>query len=81
MFTLQGNSLVSLENEFDGELTDQGVLKHIDLPDSLREDVRLYLEHAGVNRFTLFPDLEGLADHLTDRYGEFIYNNRDENEL
>ena len=36
------------------------------LPKSVFEDARLFLQNAGVNEFSLFPDLDGLCRHLRD---------------
>jgi hypothetical protein len=64
VFTLQGNSLVALEDEHDGDLYSDGILGYIDIPPSLYKDVSLYLRSAGINIFTMFPDLSGLADYI-----------------
>jgi FRG domain len=64
VFTIQGNTLDSLENEYNGELLEEKILKKIVLSEEIRNDVELYLKHSGINFFTLFPDLDGLSKHL-----------------
>jgi hypothetical protein len=73
VFTLQGNTLCPLEEEYDGKLITEGILKSIDIPEKLRPDVEKYLNQSGINYFTIFPDLDGLADHIIDKYGDAIY--------
>jgi hypothetical protein len=63
-FTLQGNSMQSLDKEFEGELLEEGILKCLDLSKELRGDLYKFLSLSGVNNFSVFPDLEGLAKQL-----------------
>lgn len=64
VFTLQGNSMVPLDQEHGGVLVDSGDLVEIVLTESLREDVTKYLQLSGINHYTLFPDLDGLAKEV-----------------
>ncbi|MDQ7860594.1 hypothetical protein RCO48_04515 [Peribacillus frigoritolerans] len=64
MFTLQGKSGLSLDEEHNGDLIKEGILKRIDLSPKLRTDIENYLKLCGVSAYTLFPDLDGLAKHI-----------------
>lgn len=66
VFTVQGNSLLSIEDEFESSLIDKGKMKKIELPIEVREDAICYLRHNGINYFSLFPDLDGLAKHINE---------------
>ncbi len=68
VFTVQGNSMLSLEKEFNSELIKQNWLKSIDLTIDVKEDALKYLDMNNVNYFSLFPDLTGLAEHLNYRF-------------
>jgi hypothetical protein len=68
-FTIQGNLLKPLDAEFDGQLIEENILKQLIIPSYLAEEVDMFLKMAGINIFTLFPDLEGLAMYLNDKYG------------
>lgn len=63
-FTIQGNSLMPLDEEFDGALLREGILSYIDLSIDFKEDIMKYLSQNGINYFSIYPDLEGLAKHL-----------------
>ncbi|KJB84715.1 hypothetical protein AZ66_29245 [Paenibacillus sp. E194] len=65
-FTLQGNTLLSLDEEFNGELIKSNALTYIDLPPEVKNDAIRYLNHCGLNYFSLFPDLEGLAKYVNE---------------
>ncbi len=65
VFTVQGNSLLPLDKEF-GKLFDLGGIKKIVLPITVREDALNYLRQNGVNYFSIFPDLDGLAKHINE---------------
>ncbi|MBP2660838.1 MAG: hypothetical protein H6Q69_3870 [Firmicutes bacterium] len=64
VFTVQGNTLLSLDQEFDPTLIHNGILTKIDLPFDVREDVCRFLKKNGINHFSLFPDMEGLSTFL-----------------
>lgn len=66
VFTIQGNAGKPLEEEHHGELTHSGILKHIDLPLEVREDAYQFLKHNGINKYSLFPDLDGLSKYIND---------------
>jgi hypothetical protein len=42
----------------------------LELPDSLRRDIRKRLEKLGVHSYSIFPDLEGLSQFLTWKHYE-----------
>lgn len=66
VFTLQGNSLKPLDQENDGELVKQGYLKRIVIKPELWKDATAFLKLAGINNFTLFPDLDGLSAFIKE---------------
>lgn len=66
-FTLQGNTLLSLDEEFDGELLENKALTFIDLSPDLKIDAQRYLNHCGIDYFSMYPDLEGLANYVNHR--------------
>lgn len=61
VFTLQGDTLKPLNEEFDGELINKHHLMKIELKKHLYTSVQEFLELSGVTHYTLFPDLDGLA--------------------
>lgn len=63
-FTLQGNTKEGLEKEANGVLLDEKILKHIKIDVDLKNDVMMFLDLSGINQFTLFPDLSGLAHYV-----------------
>lgn len=63
-FTLQGNTKLGLEDEEKGILFKKKILKHIQIDCQLENDIRMFLELTGINQFTLFPDLDGLASYV-----------------
>ncbi|GED72580.1 hypothetical protein BRE01_62820 [Brevibacillus reuszeri] len=63
VFTVQGNTIKSLDEEFDGQLLKNGDLAVIDITPDLKDDAFRYLEHCGIDYFKLYPDLEGLAKY------------------
>lgn len=60
-FTLQGNSLQPLENEFNGDLQKENILEKITLNKNILPDAKKFLKICGIDEFILFPDFEGLA--------------------
>lgn len=64
MFTLQGKAGIPLEEEHNGSLIKEGYLKKINLGPNLRKDIKNYLNLNGISRYSLFPDLDGLANHI-----------------
>lgn len=64
VFTVQGNCLCALNEEFDGRLVELGYLQQIEVGSHVRQDALRFLKQNGVNHFSLFPDLDGLAEYL-----------------
>lgn len=63
-FTLQGNNMLSLEEEKNGELIEKGILKKIILTQAVYSDVKQFLDLSNINYWTLFQDLDNLAKHI-----------------
>lgn len=61
VFTLQGNSLNPMEEENNGLLIKEGNLVKLTLTKDMYHEVRNYLRKAGVNHYSIYPDLDGLA--------------------
>ncbi|MBC8016085.1 MAG: FRG domain-containing protein [Sporomusaceae bacterium] len=66
VFTVQGNGMKALDQEFDGCLIGQGYLKAIELHDNIREDALRFIQQNGIHHFSLFPELDGLAKYLNE---------------
>lgn len=64
VFTVQGNALCPLDEEFGGSLIGEGALKCLSVGPDAREDAIKFLRQNDINHFTLFPDLDGLAVYL-----------------
>jgi FRG domain len=60
-FTLMGDSVLPLDAQWAGELSLRGQLHKIILPPETFGDAEEFLMAAGINAFTFFPDLQGLA--------------------
>ncbi|MBU8907984.1 FRG domain-containing protein [Desertibacillus haloalkaliphilus] len=73
IFTLQGNTKLGLEEEEEGILFDKKIVKHIHLKPDLKNDIKMFLELSGINHFTLFPDLDGLASFVNQWTTEDIH--------
>ena len=76
VFTLAGDSLLPLDEQFDGRLVRDGILVQIELPPAGFEEVENYLRLNGLRAFTYFPDLEGLAQDHEARVEETLSNIR-----
>jgi hypothetical protein len=63
-FTIHGNNILPIE---DLPNKDQ-FLRQVFLPHEAVEDARRFLGQAGINDFTMFPDLDGLAKYLNSKY-------------
>lgn len=63
-FTIHGNDHRSLE-----EIAGSKVVIRVDLPSEARESGLRFMEQAGINRRTLFPDMTNLAVYLREQYG------------
>ncbi|GAS85666.1 FRG domain-containing protein [Paenibacillus amylolyticus] len=75
VFTLQGNGMVPLEEERNGQLLAKKFLEKIIIPKELASDIKMYLKLSGMNYYTLFPDLDGLAKFVNNDYTIANYEN------
>lgn len=66
VFTIQGNCLKPLNEEFAGSLVKAGHLKALNLTRDIRLDAMRFLKQNNINHFSLFPDLDGLAIYLNN---------------
>ena len=66
VFTVQGNVMETLDKEFDGRLITQGYLKVVELHEDVRNDAVRFIKQNGINHFSLFPELDGLAKYLNE---------------
>jgi len=64
VFTIQGNTLDSLDKEFNGSLVAEGILKEIRIKSDYKRNVHKFLELAGMHSFSIYPDLKGLAAYV-----------------
>ena len=60
-FTLMGDSLLPLDQQFDGKLVREGRLQRLILPPETFADAEEFLSAAGLTAFSFFPDIQGLA--------------------
>ncbi len=66
-FTIHGNDSRPIEDIVDKR---NRLLRKVPIPREAVGGAFAFLEHAGINRFTLFPDLDGLSRHLNYQYFE-----------
>lgn len=64
VFTMQGNTVLPLEEEFNGELISERIVSKIVLSPNLIVDIQKFLHQSGINYYTIFPDLDGLSTYL-----------------
>lgn len=50
------------------ELQSPSVVRRLDIPDAAIPGARRFLELAGINQYSVFPDLEGLGQFLRSKY-------------
>lgn len=65
-FTIHGDEFVPLESLPHQEK----FLRRVDIPAQAEPAAREYLQLAGIELFTMFPDLPNLAAHLSNRYSD-----------
>ncbi|MGP0579615.1 FRG domain-containing protein [Paenibacillus peoriae] len=70
VFTVQGDGNIPLEEECNGTLIRESILKKIEIPESLFEEIRYFLKLNNITQFTMYPDLDGLSNHIHDAYLE-----------
>ena len=64
-FTIHGNDCRPIEQIVPKS---KKICDKIDIPTDAIESADKFLEHAGINQFTLFPDLDGLSKYLNMKY-------------
>jgi hypothetical protein len=64
-FTIHGNNIKPIDNIL---APNNNLLRKIILPNEAIKDAEDFLEMAGINDFTMFPDLDGLAQYLNRKY-------------
>lgn len=64
-FTIHGKDQRPIEKMIPAN---KRIWKKIDLPISAVDSAFLFLEQAGISHFTMFPDLDGLANYLNKKY-------------
>jgi hypothetical protein len=65
-FTIHGVEMDALES------IGSSVLQRVDIETTeLVDEIKRYLQTAGINTNLLFPDLDGLARHVHEKYGIF----------
>ena len=62
-FTIHGTDERPLEEQ------DSSLVARIPIPRDLQDPLRLLIEEAGIDHYSLFPDLDGLGRKLRGRYG------------
>lgn len=65
-FTIHGTNLAPMEEIFSGR---GDILQKIEVPHSAISEARKFLNFAGIDHRQLFPDLDGLARSVCDRFG------------
>jgi hypothetical protein len=71
-FTLQGNTRLPLEDEYDGQLWERRIITRVDFTIEDYSDIKTYLRLNGMNHFSLFPDLDGLAKFIMIEDSKYI---------
>lgn len=66
VFTIQGNTLESLDEEHGGKLKEENILKELRIKYEHKQEVDKFLRLSGIHPFTIYPDLKGLADHVNN---------------
>ena len=61
-FTIQGRDIKPIDQQA------PNAVLHIVLPATAKLEAREFLEHANINAFSLYPDIVGMAQHITRRY-------------
>ena len=66
-FTVHGNDSRPIEYIVPAS---KNICKKVELPKNAIDGAFAFLEHAGINQFTLFPDMDGLSKYLNYKYFE-----------
>ncbi|HEY5960207.1 MAG TPA: FRG domain-containing protein [Polyangiaceae bacterium] len=68
-FTIHGTDLRAIEEVFDVAPNRGGVLRKIPIPQAAIPAARQFLDAAGIGHRQLFPDLDGLARAVCEKFG------------
>jgi hypothetical protein len=66
-FTIHGTDVRPLEQQ--AKARNLEIVRQIEIPDGAHEPLRQLLKDAGLDHYSMFLDLEGLARALRQRYG------------
>jgi hypothetical protein len=66
-FTIHGNDSRAIEDIIPAK---ENIWKKVEIPGDAIKSAFTFLEHAGINQFTLFPGLDGLSKSLNFKYFE-----------
>lgn len=64
-FTIHGTDVRPIEEII---APSKRIWRKIELPDEAAESALLFLDQAGINHYTMFPDLDGLSNYLNKKY-------------
>lgn len=64
-FTVQGNSLLPLEDEYENLRAINGILG-LQIPVEIKGEVLSFVKMSGTNHFSIMPDLAGLSIHVNE---------------
>ena len=64
-FTIHGTNIKPIDQVIPAK---KNIWKKIEVPHEAIESAFLFLEQSGINHFTMFPDLDGLARYLNRKY-------------
>jgi hypothetical protein len=67
-FTIHGTDVRPLEQQAKARNLEK-IVRQIEIPYGAHEPLRQLLKDAGLDHYSMFPDLEGLARALRQRYG------------
>lgn len=76
-FTVHGPPTQRITPEAHPFFKDTTTLIRLDIPASLKWDLLIHLDDYGVNRATLFPDLDGLCAHVNFETQEILRTHKD----
>ena len=65
-FTIHGNDMRPIEETFKNR---DDIIRKIEIPTAVIQPAKSFLDFAGINHNKIFPDLDGLAKSICERYG------------
>ena len=66
-FTIQGSARRTALDTFDELASESAIIQSIEIPKASREGLMSELNMLFINHYTIYPDLQGMGDHL-ERY-------------